>query len=112
MPRRPFTSQLPKGRVLLGSERNVIVVLLEERRHAVFLILRVESPRWYVFEIDHFPVQLPRNEIAISEPEEPSLLPRHETVRNQFARQIRVLWREKLHFVQRHEISNRPGRQR
>lgn len=112
VPRRPLSRQFPKCRILFRSERRVFVVLFEDCSRSFFFLRCVEGPLRQVVQVDLFSVQLPWNEIAILDAKEPRLLPRHETVRDEFAGQIRISRRQKLDFMERNGIPHGPRRQR
>src|SRR6266851_1838613 len=107
-----FTGNLGEDRVFLRFESQIFVVLFEDGRDALFFLRSIECARGNFFHVDWFFIELPRNQVAISDAVKPGFLPSHQPVRNQFTRKIRILRREKLKLMQRDGIAYAPGRQR
>src|SRR6266566_5787983 len=107
-----FTGDLGEHRVFFKRESQIFVVLFEDAGDALFFLRRIECARGNFFRVDWFFIELPRNYVAIADAVKPGLLPSHQPVGNQFARQIRILRRKKLKLMQSYGIAYAPGRQR
>ncbi len=112
MPLRALARNLAKFRIQRRINRQRLVVFIEQIRHALFLVLRIERVRGKLVNRDLFFVYFPLRQVHIAETPHPRVRPRRESQRRIFSRQFTVARREKLHIVQRVPIARGPRNQR